>query len=331
MALVSKGVQMNQDDVETKLAQIFMPYIVRELSRVKEDNVDFVHYTTADAARSIIVNNCIWLRNSLLMNDYSEVQHGLRCLEFAWGTDHGLRLRALMDQIQEGMSQRFAEAFDGNRAEFLHETYLLSISEHGDAVEDRYGRLSMWRAYGSTTSVAMVFHQQPFVSPSDALKAYTSPVFYGDPEDYAVEFAKVVEGIEANIDFLKEVGGGGDWLYDTLMDTFRNSVLSTKHPSFREEREWRVIYNPHPNPSPNILKDDVSINGTPQRIYKIPFINHPDEGFTGATLPEALKRLIIGPTLAPYPTFQTLHDLLQTAGVQDVGEKLVCSFIPLRN
>jgi hypothetical protein len=321
---------MTQEEIELKLSEIFMPYLVEQVGRVKANGTNFVHYTTADAAVSIIRNNCVWLRNSLLMNDYSEVQHGLRCLEFAWGTEHGARLRAIMDKAQDGMSDKFAASFDGNRAELLHETFLLSISEHGDAVEDRYGRLSMWRAYGSTTSVALVFHQQPFLAPSDALQAYTSPVFYGDPEDYVVEFAKVVDAIDANMDFLMKAGGDAEWLSNTLMDTFRTSVLSTKHPSFREEREWRVIYSPLPAPSPNIPKDDVSINGTPQRIHKIPFVNHPDEGFTGATLPEALIRLIIGPVTAPYPTYQTFNDLLQEAGVQNVGEKLVCSFVPLR-
>lgn len=321
---------MTEEDITSKLTSIFMPYAASELAKVRQAGTKFVHYTTADAAVSIIKNKCIWLRNSLLMNDYSEVQHGLRCLEHAWRTDHGKRLRNLMDKLEAGMSERFAASFDSDRFELLHETYLLSISEHGDGVEDKYGRLSMWRAYGSTASVALVFHQNPFVQPSDALRAYTSPVFYGDPEDYTVQFAQLVDGIEANFDFLIERGGGSEWFAQTLMRVFRYSVLSTKHPGFHEEKEWRVIYNPVQNPSDNILKDDVSLNGTPQRIYKIPFIDHPDQGFMGATLPEALKKVIIGPIASPYPTYQTLTDLLEQAHVPNVGEKLICSQIPLR-
>lgn len=140
----------------------------------------------------------------------------------------------------------------------------------------------------------------------------------------------MVERIEAGFDFLMEVGGGAEWFLQTLVDTFRTSVLSTKHPGFREEREWRVIYNPLPGPSDRIPKDDVSINGTPQRIYKIPFVNHPNEGLTGATLPEALKKVIIGPVASPYPTYQTFNDLLQDAGVAGLEGKLTCSFLPLR-
>lgn len=321
---------MAQEEIEQKLSGIFMPYLVEQVTRVKTEGTNFVHYTSADAAVSIIKNNCVWLRNSLLMNDYSEVQHGLRCLHYAWGTEHGQRLQKLMDQVEEGMSAKFAAKFDGYSLELQHETFLLSISEHGDEVEDRYGRLSMWRAYGATASVALVFDQHPFIAPSNVLGAYTSPVFYGDPDDYVVEFAKMVAAIEANFDFLTGLGWGADWLADTLLDTFKFSVLSTKHPGFREEREWRVLYSPLPNPSDKIPKEDVSINGTPQRIYKIPFVNYPDEGFTGATLPEALKRLIIGPVAAPYPTYQTFNDLLHEAGVADVGAKLAYSSIPLR-
>lgn len=321
---------MTQDEIDMKVANIFYQRNFEEVERLKAGGINFVHYTTADAALSIIRNNCVWLRNSLLMNDYSEVQHGLRCLDFAWRTEHGERLCNLMERFEKGMSDKFAASFDGDRLELMHETYLLSISEHGDAVEDKYGRLSMWRAYGSTASVALVFDQHPFVTPSDALQAYTTPVFYGDPEDYASEFRKLVERMEADAEFLISIGNP-TWFFDTLMDVFRFSVLSTKHPGFREEREWRVIFHPVRNEGAKVVKDNVTINGTPQRIYKIPFVNYPDEGFTGATLPESLRKVILGPMTSPYPTYQTFNDALVEAGVTDLATKLACSFVPLRN
>ena len=47
----------------------------------------------------------------------------------------------------------------------MFDTYLTSISEHRNK-EDTFGRLSMWRAYGETTGVALVMNNSPFLTPS---------------------------------------------------------------------------------------------------------------------------------------------------------------------
>lgn len=321
---------MDEEDIDGRLQAIFMSSAINQANRIKESGINFVHYTTAEAAVSIIKNNCIWLRNSLLMNDYSEVQHGLACLVFAWHSDSGERLKAILDKIEPGMAEKFTSIFDAGINELMHETYILSISEHGDEIEDKYGRLSMWRAYGSSTSVAVVFDHHPSLSPSDALNAYTMPVFYGDRESYALEFEIIVNSIEKNLEFLINLNDDPTWILDTIIEAFKFSVLSTKHPGFREEREWRVIYSPMSQESERIIHDDVSISGIPQKIYKIPFVNYPEHGFTGATLPEALKRLIIGPISTPYPTYQLLYNLLESAQVSDVQEKITCSNLPIR-
>src|ERR1700693_3098635 len=40
------------------------------------DSARFVHYTSAEAALSIIKSKRIWMRNAMSMADYREVQHG---------------------------------------------------------------------------------------------------------------------------------------------------------------------------------------------------------------------------------------------------------------
>ncbi|MFO1254894.1 MAG: DUF2971 domain-containing protein [Sphingomonadaceae bacterium] len=327
---------MNSDDLAAQQAgldminAILFPFAAERMAEIKANNTRFVHYTSAAAGISILQNNCVWLRNSSLMNDYSEVKHGLDCLFHAWN-EKGLgdRFSAILNAIDPNSGDKLQATFNDTIPELVSESYLLSISEHGDGIEDRVGRLSMWRAYGSSTGVAFVFNQHPFISPSDALHAYTSPVLYGDRSDFAVMFERLVKGFEENLSFLTELVQQG-WSATNMVEILRFAVLSAKHPGFREEREWRVIYNPERNPSANIMSELVVLNGVPQRIHKIPFVNHPDQGFTGATVPELLEKIIIGPSAHPYPIARAFADLLEERGVQDIGNKIVISDIPLR-
>lgn len=318
------------EDRYDEITRILYPYASRRREDVIRNNTSFVHYTSAEAAMSIITNNCIWMRNSLLMNDYSEVQHGLKCWDYAWKSPSGERLRDLMQSVGSGLVEEFENWSINDRHVVLLETYLMSISEHGDADEDRYGRLSMWRAYGAPASVAMVFDQHPFVTPSDALRAYTMPVFYGNEATFLGEFSSFVDGLCANVSLFTALGDTYEFMLTALQDVFRFSVLSTKHPSFHEEREWRTIYCPLSADSQHIHKAIQCINGIPQTIYKIPFENHPTEGFTGATIPEILKKFIIGPMQSPYPTYQAFFTLLEQKNVSDIVDKISCSFVPLR-
>ena len=46
-----------------------------------DDRLQFVHYTSADAALSIIKTKRMWMRNTSCMSDYREVQHGFDILQ----------------------------------------------------------------------------------------------------------------------------------------------------------------------------------------------------------------------------------------------------------
>jgi len=186
----------------------------------------------------------------------------------------------------------------------------------------------MWRAYGGSTGVALVLNNGPFLRPSDALKAYTSPVAYFSPEGFTQHFNKIVDAMEEHEDLLKELD------YEELMGFvfhhFQYSILSTKHPGFKEEREWRIIYSPRLESSRHIRRDVETVRGTPQPVYKLPLQNFPEEGFTGATIPELLDRIIIGPTDHSFAAYEAFAALLEGAGVENAYEKVFMSDIPLR-
>ena len=330
------------EEIEDRIWRVFFPETVRQVERIREKRTRFVHYTSAETGIAILRSNRMLLRNSTLMNDFSEVHHGMSCLNAAVVGPTGDRLKLLMDKIQSGLSEivisNFNDQYDGVQSG----TYLISISEHGDpehgdVLEDQFGRLSMWRAYANKNGIAFVFKNTPFVSETNVLNAYTSPVLYETPDSFERHFTEVVDGIEREIDLL--VSKGGQFFHDNLLNVFRFAVQSTKHPSFREEREWRVIYSPSlllrdglldTSQVEKIPTEIMSLGGVPQRVYAIPFKNYPEEGFVGATVPELVDRIIIGPSQDALTIAHAFVDELTRCGVEKAHEKVTISGVPLR-
>lgn len=316
-----------ETDVERR-ARLLFPRAVSAMDRVRANNVRFVHYTTAETALSIISKRALWLRNAATMNDYSEVQHGLDCLSFALNGPAGVSFRMALDAIKVGLADRVLGLIFNdwlNNAKF--DTYLTSFSEHRDA-EDDVGRLSMWRAYGGDSGVAVVFQNRPFLSDRLVLRAFSSPVAYLDKHGFAREMAAVAEGIRAESKVFESWGEVE--LLNGFFAMLHFAVLCTKHPGFEEECEWRAIYTPKLLLSEVIEKDVQCIRGIPQLIYKIPLRNIPDKGLVDFEISDLIERLIIGPTRYPYPSFLGLSEALNAAGVPDAEARVTLSNIPLR-
>ena len=256
-----------------------------------------------------------------------EIQHGLNCLLTAYKGKEGQRLKAVLERMFQGISTEIEELFDGWMPHFQADTYITCVSEHADT-EDTFGRLSMWRSYRDTTGVALVMNSRPFLSPSNALKAYTSPVAYLTNDELERELGHIAGGLSDNLDFLQ--AQDRQTIINHVFDVFKFAVLCTKHPGFQEEREWRVVYSPRLEKSNRLVKDIQVIGGTPQPIYKIPLQNVPEEGFVGAEIPELLDRIIIGPTQYPMAAFEAFEHLLSEAGVDQPASRIFISDIPLR-
>lgn len=311
---------------EQRLQKIFHPHAMRRTKEVK-GHKRLVHYTGARAAMSIIQNAEVWMRNATCMNDYSEVQHGLECLASAYRSESGQKLRKALDDWFPGFCKEFESLFDGWQSELRIGTYLLCVSEHEND-EDTLGRLSMWRAYGDATGVALVMKAAPFFNESDALQAYTSPVAYLSAKGFEREFGALAGSILENAEFLRTLQR--EQISHLLFNAFLFAGLCTKHPGYVEEREWRVIHCPKLHPSERLVKAVEIVGGAPQVIYKIPLKDVPDEGLTGIEIAELLDRLIIGPTEYPAATYDAFVELLRDAGVPNPEKRVCVSEIPLR-
>jgi hypothetical protein len=319
---------------EMDIEAILFPYATRRRKNVQHSNIRFVHYTSAEAGISILENRCVWLRDYRLMNDFSEIQHGLDCIKnYLYEHELGKRLKLALEQCEPSLPD-YVDMIVENLAEHqINSTYMISISEHGnigpdETDEDLYGRLSMWRAYGGNTNIAFVFKNKVFVEESQAIGAYTSPILYRDIGGFQTEFSELVGAIENNIEILKNIELNLMRAY--LLSVFHFAVISTKHPGFSEEREWRVIHSPTIWPS-EILKPVYRVvNGIPQRIYEIPLRNIPERNFMGASIKDLIDKIIIGPTLYAKTIAESFIEKLKKEGIDDASKRVVVTDVPLR-
>ncbi len=320
------------DVQEAELLRLFNPYFFDQYQRIAASNGRFVHYTSADAAFKMLVSRTVWLRNARTMNDFSEIQYGLELLAAAYRGPLGDRLKKCVAEIDPAICTDIEKLFNGWSPRFPEVTYLACVSEHDGQHEDRIGRLSMWRAYGGPTSVALVLNNKPFLAPTDVLHAYTSPVLYADFDCFQAQFERLVLNLEQAGPALNKLGR--QVVHDRLFNSFLFATLCTKHPGFREEREWRVIHTEQMQPSTNLAKEIETVRGVPQFAYKIPLrdiLGGPGEvGFLGSDVKDLLDRIIIGPSDSGLVIRDAFVHLLEQAGVPDAATKVFISGIPLR-
>lgn len=311
---------------EINLRTLFFKYAVDREIAAKDRR--FVYYTRADTLLKILGNRTIWLRSASLMNDASEIQHGMLCMEHALQSGGEDRLIAILDRAHAGLAQASILELRKAAAAMFSATYICCVSEHLGEREDHLGRLSMWRAYGGSTGVAMVIHPTAMFSESNAYSTYTSPVLYEDPEGFRKQFALVLDRLEEHIDLI--AGQPREVIAHFLYEMLHFSVLSTKHPAFSEELEWRIIHAPYHEANDRMKHSVEVIGGVPQLVYKLPLVNVPDEGLRGMEFAESLDRVIIGPCNHPIETSFALHEAMLVCGIEKPYDRMALSFVPLR-
>ncbi|PCJ71832.1 MAG: hypothetical protein COA62_04515 [Rhodobiaceae bacterium] len=321
-------IQSSLTETELLTHTIFSPLEIERFGVAAELGKRFVHYSSAEAAMNILENREIWMRKPSLMNDFTEFKYGRELLLNVYGHhDVGKKFRSLLNRMFPGFCDELEKKINVWLPWFRNETYILCMSEHLPE-EDEIGRLSMWRAYGGETGVAIVMKNTPFVQVTDKLAAYSSPISYVNKDGFLNAFKVMVDAMEVNFDFVKSLSRGV--VMNHIFEMMRTKILCTKHPGFHEEREWRIYYSPPYQMSETIIPDLKIIGGVPQTIQKIPLKNDPEAGLYGADIPNLLDQLIIGPTEYSEAIFEAFAKVLMNAGVKNPSSMISVSDIPLR-
>lgn len=315
-----------------RLEGIFMPYARRQRDSFYQTNgseVRFVHYTSAEAALSIIKTKRIWMRNATCMSDYREVQHGFEILNkyFSDEPKRNLFIEAL-DVSTPGAALEALNLFGQWWNDIRFSSYITSISEH-DNEEDLHGRLSMWRAFGGNTARVAIVFKLPWLSgASHALNVMFSPVAYLTEKEVHDVIYEVIGNVRDNQKFLRSVAR--PHVVGIVFNMLVAGVCCLKHEGFHEEREWRVIYAPGRLPSPLIESSIETIGGIPQTVYRLPLDVSVSNTLGELDLSHMFDRLLIGPSPYSWAMYQAFVAELKNAGVADAETRVVSSGIPIR-
>lgn len=317
---------------------IFMPHAARETENaINSESLDFAHYTSADTLMHILDGGTesnppkIWMRNARVMNDVDEVRHGYRRIEASLNRDdRNKRLVEALESVNLEATQEALYIFRTHFENHLDQTYITCMTTH-DELENKIGRLSMWRAYGKDSiGVAVVLNKTPFLTPSDVLGAYTSPVAYHTDEELDRDIDQVIQNVNENRDWLKSIDP--EFVKGNIFGMFSFGVTCLKHPGFREEKEWRIIFNPKMRDNGTIPHIRQTVGGAPQKIYTLQMkdVHKGGESLTGISPDALIKRVIIGPSQMQATVREAIVDALTQAGVSEADKKVLCSDIPLR-
>jgi hypothetical protein len=318
-------------EIADRLGQIFFPFAVERTADLVKRKGRFVHYTSAENAINIFNSKQVWLRSARSMNDFMEVEHGFQyLLDFFQKDENKFRKEFynIANGFCEGAAEEAIKPFDQWLPTVRFNTYLACFSEHDDD-EDAFGRLSMWRTYGrSSVGVAIVLNSAPFMLKSETLNIFASPVSYLSREKFHEGLLSIMKRMNAESEFLKSVPR--QVIINSIFAMLLLGSTCSKHPGFREEREWRVIAVPKIFPSPVLSNSIEMIAGIPQLVFKVPLKDIPDQGLVGVEIPAFVDRVIIGPSNYPLPIFDAFVATLEATGMQDAASKVIVSNIPLR-
>ena len=186
----------------------------------------------------------------------------------------------------------------------------------------------MWRAYGGSSGVAIVINPDSIGKKESTVAAYITPTNYFDGAEFERFIDNQLDRCYASVD--KFIKLGEELVAELMFRNFVFIVMTTKHPGFLEEKEWRIIANPALFMSKGLQQGVETIDGIPQNILKLPLEGSSETNDESRTLDALISRIIIGPSEAALAIAEALMVELEQACVKNPQEKVWVSNIPYR-
>jgi hypothetical protein len=195
-------------------------------------------------------------------------------------------------------------------------------------IEEKHGKLSMWRGYGGPQGVALVFNVPFGQVGKGKTMFFLSAVGYFDSVDDHLK--DIMTNIEAERVFLSSVPA--DWLLNTTFLMLVIAATCLKHPGFSDEDEWRLLYLPSTWKSNLVREEQVEIRlGHPEKVCKIYLSDFKQAGISGTDLDSLVDRIIVGPSEYQEEIRRYIVDALKSAGVSNADGRVQLSGIPFRH
>lgn len=311
------------------LRAIFLPTLDEAIKNMDAKKIKLAHYTSFEVALQIIEGEAVWMRDVSHMNDIGEVRYGIQAVDaFISETADRTMLVDTLDAVHSALGAQIVPIWQMMKANISTSVYISCFSEHLPGKED-FGRLSMWRAYCcKPDGVALVLNTEAFRLESNALNAYSSPVFYGTVGEFHAKFREMLSNIQANTDMLRT--SDPQMLLSHVIMAILFGAVCLKHPGFSEEKEWRVIHMSLIKLPSLLRKKEVNIRGRDETIFEIPLKDAPEQGLVGIEIKDLLHQIVIGPSNRTETIRSRLAEALSNRGIMNPVSRIVASDIPLR-
>lgn len=220
-------------DNSNLLYSTFFSHYIKEYNELLSNpNIQFAYYSSLDIIHNVLTKKEIWLRNISVMNDYQEVIRGIEQLKKHLYKDDFQLLKQFVDALQDvyysfPWEQNLLEFFEEGYIRASFDTYLTSFTKHHiNQKEGRYGRLSMWRAYGRGISGATVFDKKTILKDLEISELAFSAIAYFEEDEIEKELNALIRNIEVNASHLKTYTPNQIW--QELREALLFAVISTK-------------------------------------------------------------------------------------------------------
>lgn len=287
---------------------------------INEDTDIIYHYTTPEKFLSIVNNQSFYFTNLNYLNDRKEFHHGVDLiLQVIDGLSSNDVTKIIFEKIK-------------NNIQYIHKSarYVSCFSCNGDL-------LSQWRAYANQGKGISIGFDITSINYFAAGNLESKYILYS--EKYQTEI--IEEIIKIYIDFFMSIREFYDWdehgfeslVATSMLDFLGGVITSFKHPSFSEEREFRLEWEIDGKMN-KLEESDVKFRSSETLI--IPYLNLQYLDWEASKKPEypdlirrlPIKEIIIGPSLEYEPNKQAISSLLQGLGYDEV--KILQSQIPYR-
>lgn len=270
------------------------------------------HYTSSRGLLGIVRHRALWAKDMHQLNDCSELLHALAMASTAIQTYKPESLNTL--QVNAGiMMLEYLRAMSKIRL------FVASLTEAADL-------LSQWRAYCPREGgFSIGFSTGAFSQSPDwwAFKLY--PCIYGVEEQQDLmqfivgSYLGVLQGIQP------PPGLPAKGLWESVAFWFIGAVMRVapllKHPSFFEEREWRLVTIAPPECRRPVPPQPAGADPTQYTQFRLA------AGDTGCVIPEVW----VGPSAQPLTNVEIVRGLLDDQGLSKTRIHLSnCPFRPGR-
>jgi hypothetical protein len=287
------------------------------------------HYTSIPVLEAIVRNKELWLSNPLYMNDLEEVRFGISEGVTAFVSSEKLEAACETKERLASIRRSFDYYYRKFDQERVVDTFVFCTSEHER--DDNDGLLSMWRGYGGNgNGAAIIFDTSNIMARDD------TPIIIAKVEYASAELRRqwIQQKIELLATIVQKSAIPDEKLYIAAFSFFERLklfALFTKHPGFREEREWRLVYLPERDGS-RAFADMIDYSIGPRGIEpKLKLKIRPISGLTqdDLSLSKLIHKIILGPSHSSPLALISLAKMLDRVG-PELKDRVVGSMIPFR-